>query len=64
MKFDTSLKNGRKGGYDFMAEAKKKVAAQEEKKFDLNAPVKPVIAWSAYAGTLAVAVVLALIFWL
>ena len=47
-----------------MAETKKKVAAQEEKKFDLNAPVKPVIAWSAYAGTLAVAVVLALIFWL
>jgi hypothetical protein len=62
MKFDTSLKNGRKGGYDFMAETKK-VEAQE-KKFDLNAPVKPVIAWSAYAGTLAVAVVLALIFWL
>ena len=45
-----------------MAEAKKAVA--QEKKFDLNAPVKPAIAWGAYAGTLAVAVVLALIFWL
>jgi hypothetical protein len=45
-----------------MAETKK-VEAQE-KKFDLNAPVKPVIAWSSLGGTLAVAVVLALIFWL
>ena len=45
-----------------MAETKK-VEAQE-KKFDLNAPVKSAVAWGAYAGTLAVAVVLALIFWL
>ena len=46
-----------------MAETEMKVA-NEEKKFDWNAPVKPDVAWGAYAGTLAVAVVLALIFWL
>ena len=46
-----------------MAETKK-VEAQEKKAFDLNAPVKPAVAWGAYAGTLAVAVVLALVFWL
>ena len=45
-----------------MAETEMKVA--NEKKFDWNAPVKPAVAWGAYAGTLAVAVVLALIFWL
>lgn len=48
---------------NFMAETEMKVA-NEEKKFDWNAPVKPAVAWGAYAGTLAVAVVLALIFWL
>ena len=49
-----------------MAETKKGEAQEEEekKKFDWNAPVKPVIAWSSLSGTLAVAVVLALIFWL
>ena len=47
-----------------MAETEMKVANEEKKKFDWNAPVKPAIAWGAYAGTLAVAVVLALIFWL
>ena len=46
-----------------MAETEMKVT-NEEKKFDWNAPVKPAVAWGAYAGTLAVAVVLALIFWL
>ena len=49
-----------------MAETKKVEAQEEEekKKFDWNAPVKPVIAWSSLSGTLAVAVVLALVFWL
>lgn len=30
----------------------------------LNETVKPVIAWSAFGGTLVVAIALALIFWL
>ena len=46
-----------------MAETAKNKAT-EAKKLDLNAPVKPAIAWGAYGGTLALAVVLALIFWL
>ena len=38
--------------------------ADNAKKFDWNAPVKPAVAWGAYGGTLALAIVLALIFWL
>ena len=34
------------------------------KNFDFNKTVDPVIAWSAYAGVLALSVILALIFWL
>lgn len=37
---------------------------EEKKKLDLNATVKPVIAWSALGGTLAIAVIVALICWL
>lgn len=36
----------------------------EEKKTGFNATVNPIIAWSAYGGTLALAIALALIFWL
>lgn len=45
-----------------MAEVKD--GAQKKKTFDFNTPVKPTIAWGAYAGTLVVVIVLALIFWL
>jgi hypothetical protein len=38
--------------------------ADNAKKIDWNATVKPAIAWGAYGGTLALAIVLALIFWL
>ena len=38
--------------------------ADNAKKIDWKAPVKPAIAWGAYGGTLALAIVLALIFWL
>ncbi len=38
--------------------------ADNAKKIDWNATVKPIIAWGAYGGTLALAIVLALIFWL
>ena len=40
------------------------MADNVKKKFDWNAPVKPTVAWGAYGATLALAVVLALIFWL
>lgn len=63
---DKPLKAVRGGTEDnFMAEpAKNTVKTNEKKKLDLNAPVKPAIAWGAYIGTLALAIILALIFWL
>ena len=57
MKFDTSSENYHERKEDnFMAD--------NAKKFDWKAPVKPAVAWGAYGGTLALAIVLALIFWL
>ena len=38
--------------------------ADTNKKFDWKATVNPVVSWSAFGGALALAVVLALIFWL
>lgn len=40
-----------------------KTIMQKIKK-NYNNPVKPVIAWSAFGGAVALAVILALIFWL
>ena len=44
--------------------AKAAKAAKPRKSINLNATVKPVIAWSIYAATLVIAIALALIFWL